>query len=257
MGRRSFGQDDRLNDRAKSSANVQRVARSGPMVFDFEQERLRPSQLSRRNKSPWFAVHRIDKLQPVCQQLQRWIFIFDVFDIGIKTISDDRAPDRRHVDTNLMLLSAFRPDSEESQAFPCLDEFDAGNRVGRSVHDLLPVPGFACFEPVPHSPSIPFGGTDKVRYSEVFPVDLSLGKEPVVMRSRFRVETEEDHSGCLTVQTMGGDERGQTGPPLKANQEGTFDMVSGRRNDHPVRLVRNEDLVVAIQNGFFFPNARL
>jgi hypothetical protein len=56
-----------------------------------------------------FPAQRIDEGQTMREKLQRGI-VFVVFtDIGIEKISDDWAINRRHVDTQLVLLSSFRP----------------------------------------------------------------------------------------------------------------------------------------------------
>jgi hypothetical protein len=86
---------------------------------------------------------------------------------------------------------------------------------------------------------------------KVLPLDYRIGEEPVVMHPGIRLNGEKENSAGVPVESVHRSESSQPGAPLQADQQRALDMVSGRRYRHPVRLIRDEDLLVAVNDKRF------
>ena len=115
----------------------------------------------------------------MCEQLQRQmgvVAIVDIGDIGIEAIANDWKPDRRHMDSDLVFLSAPGPNPKEPDAYAGFDQFDFRNSVRRPVDNPLPVPRLPGFDPVLDSPRV-FSATPAMCATAVLPFDRPIGEQ--------------------------------------------------------------------------------
>ena len=108
-----------------------------------EIEPLSQKQLSCRCEFPRHSAQRVDELQPASEKLQRWIAILLFPDPRVERIAHDWESYGHHMNSKLVLFSGLRNQTEEPDAFPRVEQFNFGDRVGRTFHDPLTKPRLA------------------------------------------------------------------------------------------------------------------
>ena len=84
-------------------------------------------------------------------------------------------------------------------------------------------------------------------HRKVLPLD-PLGEKPMVMPPGSRLNREEDKSSGLSVQPVHRREIGQAGALLQLDQQRAPDMFPRRRHRHPVGLVGDENVFIAVND---------
>src|SRR5262249_42741667 len=129
-----------------------RRRRGGPYARFRSRHSFTRSRAPRRSEAESFARPWIDEREPSREKLKRGISFLFFRDRGIERIADDRASDRCHVNSQLMLTSSFRKEPELSHSEAQSEQFDFSYRVDRPVHDPLAIPRFTRLHSILEAP---------------------------------------------------------------------------------------------------------
>src|SRR5262245_32302465 len=155
-----------------------------------------------------------------------------------------------------MLFPSLWKEPEQPHPLSCLEKLNVCKRVGNSIHDSLPKPRIARPHPVLDAPMSPVGRLLYICNRAVLLPDQTFGKDPVVLSADIRPDGQEEKARRLAVQSVHWRQGVQAGTLLQTDQERSLHMVSNRSHRHPMRLVDNKNVVVAVNDARWLDRAR-
>src|SRR5262245_25076795 len=106
------------------------------------------------------------------------------------------------MDPKLVLSTALRNEPKESNILSQGEEFNFGERVRRTFHDLLAIPRVSGLNPVRHLPTIPVGSIGNMCKGQILPLDHPFAKEPVVLCTRIPLNGDQEKARRSPVESM-------------------------------------------------------
>jgi hypothetical protein len=178
-----------------------------------------------------------------------------VANMRIERVAENRGADRRHVNSQLVLLARLRGEAKEAEVFADFEQLNSGHRIHDPVDDALDEPWRAVSDPVFNSP-VSLCGVGQRRDRKVLSCDGRLREKPMIVGAGLSIHAEEDQPSGFPVEAVYGRQRLHAGALLQAEQQRPFHVLTCRRHRHSMGLVGNEDLSVAVENDFAFGRRR-
>nr|ADT63776.1 UP1 [Mycobacterium avium subsp. paratuberculosis] len=192
------------------------------------------------------AGARIVELDALGKQLQRGAEVIGrhVNDVGIQRITDDRYAQRGHLQAQLMGASGAWPQPVQTVRG---QQLHLRQRVGRPgfadrLHPAPVLDDAAGQHPREHQRRVD-GGPGQIGL-----VHQPAGEQRLIGAAHLAPRGEQQHPGGQPVQPVRGAQLGQAELPAQPHQRGLGDVPSARHGGQKVRLVDDDDVVVAVQH---------